>query len=314
MKRKIIITENQYDRLQEFLFETADINHTLDFVNVGDVLKFKTPAGSDYTLDIKSVDQTSGEILADNHGNKIKLMFNSYDEQTKKLNYQELNKNTNQYVDKSDEVSELDIVRNGKVVDIRPGSGSKHPKPQKQTTPTGPNDALKAAGEQARKQIDYSKDPLLKKAFHRQANFWNQFKAELAGKSSKPDGIKSVLDILSKYTNTKIKDKFGDVFTEGKEAKFQIISRTSLAQQNGYYTFLIRKWTEGEPDTLTLSERNKINGLRLIVEERKKGENDVYLCTLKHLINNDEKEEQVEVRFFKSAGYNPTITTKEPIK
>ena len=87
MKRKIIITENQYHKLQEFLFETADINHTLDFVNVGDVLKFKTPAGSDYTLNIKSVDQTSHEILADNHGNKVKLMFNSYNEQTKKLNY-----------------------------------------------------------------------------------------------------------------------------------------------------------------------------------------------------------------------------------
>jgi hypothetical protein len=306
MKRKIIITESQYIKLQELLFETADINHTLDFAKVGDVLKFKTPNGGDYTINVKQVNAANNEILGDNHGIKVILRHNSYDEKSKKLNYQEFDKNTNKYVDKSDDVNELDIVRNGKVVDITDVGSDRQPINQK--------DPLRAAGEQARKEIDYGNDPLLKKAFHRQAGFWAQFQAELAGKSSKPDGIKSVLDILAKYTNNKVKNKFGDVFTEGKEAKFQIISRTNLGKKNGDYNFLIRKWTEGDSDTLTLSERNKINGLRLIVEERKKGENDVYLGKLKKLVNNQEQEEEVEVKFFKSAGYNPTITTKQPTK
>ena len=87
MKKKIIITEAQYNKLQEFLFETTDVNHTLDFVKVGDVLKFKTSAGSDYTINVKHVDHNSNEILGDNHGNKIRFSFDSYDEQNKKLNF-----------------------------------------------------------------------------------------------------------------------------------------------------------------------------------------------------------------------------------
>lgn len=330
MKRKLIITESQYNKLQEFLFETADINHTLDFVKVGDILRFKSSTNNPYDIKIAHVDHASNEILGYLGNEKVRFNFNAYDEQTKKFNFQILDEKTKKYVDKQDDISrELDIIRNGKILPISDAGNRQNPqnptakpddisKPVELdpniSTPTSGN-TLKAAGEEARKKIDYSKDPLLKKAFHRQAGFWDQFRAELAGKKSEPDGIRSVLNILGKYTNKKVKDKFGDTFTEGKQVNFEIISRTQLGTLNGKYTFYVRNWTEGDEDTLTLSEYgNKPDGLRLIVKDRKKNENDVYLCTLKRLINNIEEEEEVEVRFSKSAGYNPTITSNEPIK
>ena len=324
MKRKIIITESQYIKLQELLFETADVNDTLDYVNTNDVLLFKGPYN--VKINVVNVDQTSGEILGTtDKGEKVKFFFNSYDENTKKFNFQKLDKTTNKYVNQPFDVKELDILRNGKVLPIRDANREKPEpigKPDNISKPVemDPNtpqsdDTLKAAGEEARKKIDYSKDPLLKKAFHRQAGFWDQFRAELAGKSSKSDGIRSVLNMLGKYTNKKVKDKFGDTFTEDKQAKFKIISKTSLGVLNDVYTFLIRKWTEGDADTLTLTELgNKPEGLRLIVKDRKKNEPDVYLCTLKKLQDGKEQEEEIEVQFIKSAGYNPTITGKEPIK
>ena len=328
MKRKIIISESQYTKLQEFLFETADVNDTLDYVNTNDVLLFKGPYN--VKINIVNVDQSTGEILGTtDKDEKVKFFFNSYDENTKKFNFQKLDKTTNKYVNQPFDVKELDILRNGKVLPIRdankkPTTPTTSPAPTtddtSKTVELDPNvtantEALRAAGEEARKKIDYSKDPLLKKAFHRQAGFWDQFRAELAGKKSEPDGIRSVLNMLGKYTNKKVKDKFGDTFTEDKQVKFKIISRTRLGVLNDVYTFLIRKWTEGDADTLTLTELgNKPEGLRLIVKDRKKNEPDVYLCTLKKLQDGKEQEEEIEVQFIKSAGYNPTITGKEPIK
>jgi hypothetical protein len=326
MKRKLIITESQYIKLQEFLFETTDVNHTLDFVKAGDDLLFKGPYN--VKINIVNVDQNTGEILATTDKNeKIKFYFNSYDDKTKNFNFQKLDKTSNKYVNQPFEVKELDILRNGKVVPISDAGNKQTP-----TTPTKPKpddvsktveldptistnpEAIKSAGEEARKKIDYSKDPLLKKAFHRQAGFWDQFRAELAGKSSESDGIKSVLNMLGKYTNKKVKDKFGDTFTYNKRAKFKIISRTQLGDNTKTYEYLVRSWTEGDADTITLSEPNNPTGLKLIVNERKKNENDVYECTLKAIINGIEQEENIEVRFEKSAGYEPPITGKEPIK
>ena len=311
------------------LAKPTDINHILDFTNVGDDLKFKTSQNTDFGIKIASVNQTNNEILGDNHGNKIRMSFNAFNPKTKELNYLQLDKNTQKYINKTANVIGLEIIRNGKPLEIPLAGNGKKKQPVQPTQPNtndeephtvelDPNqtnlDDLKKAGEEARYKIDYSKDPLLKKAFHRQPGFWDQFKAELKGEKSEPNGIKSVLDILGKYTTKAVKDKFGDVFVQGQKANFKILTRTSLAVKNADYSFIVRNYTEGDIGTLTLTEPNKQNPLRLVVKDRKKDATDVYICTLKHLVNNKEEEENVEVMFSKSAGYTPTPpTNKTPI-
>ena len=339
MKRKLIITESQYIKLQELLFEAPyrtlyskiQENDIIEIINKGVTSKFKVRIfANNYIIMDGITKNVSDYVFAIDKDGLWKSNFEA--KKILKNDEKKSNKNIDTWPSFTTVITSFKLIRDNKVIDVADiDTLTTKPKPTTEPEPTtepvgkpdeisepvemDPNtpendEELRAAGEEARKKIDYSKDPLLKKAFHRQAGFWDQFKAELAGKKSEPDGIRSVLNMLGKYTNKKVKDKFGDTFTEGKQANFQIISRTRLGVLNGKYTFLIRKWTEGESDTLTLSELgNKPDGLRLIVKDKKKNENDVYLCTLKRLTNNAEEEEEVEVRFTKSAGYNPTITT-----
>ena len=238
MKRKIIISESQYNKLQEFLFETTDVNHTLDFVNVGDVLKFKTSAGSDYTINVKHVDQKGNEILGDNHGKKIRLSFDSYDEQNKKLNYKQLDTNTQKYLDKTADVNELDIERNGQVLPIPDVGGNKQPEPgqveptqgQEEPVPVGQEDEIAKTVEMdpnvtatpktpeevenIKKQRMYGKkalkaitsDPKLQAAFYRQPSFWKLFMADLQGKTAPGKGIQPTLALINGYLDKKNKE------------------------------------------------------------------------------------------------------------
>lgn len=248
MKKKIIITEAQYNKLQEFLFETTDVNHTLDFVKVGDVLKFKTSAGSDYTINIKHVDHNSNEILGDNHGNKIRLSFDSYDEQNKKLNYNQLNTNTQKYIPKTADVHELDIERGGKVLPIPDIGGNKQPAPDATTnqddiskpveldpnvtSPTTSGDTSTDSTEKIKKERMYGKkalkaitsDPQLQAAFYRQPSFWKLFMADMEGKTAPGKGIQPTLALINGYLDKKNVDNNPDLgsFKMGKNSDFII--------------------------------------------------------------------------------------------
>jgi hypothetical protein len=342
MKRKLIITESQYIKLQELLFEAPyrtlyskiQENDIIEIINKGVTSKFKVRIfANNYIIMDGITKNVSDYVFAIDKDGLWKSNFEA--KKILKNDEKKSNKNIDTWPSFTTVITSFKLIRDNKVIDVadidtlttKPttepeptrepvGKPDEISEPVEMDPNTPENDEeLKAAGEEARKKIDYSKDPLLKKAFHRQAGFWNQFRAELAGKSSESDGIRSVLNMLGKYTNKKVKDKFGDTFTEDKQAKFKIISRTRLGVLNDIYTFLIRKWTEGDADTLTLTELgNKPEGLRLIIKDRKKNEPDVYLCTLKKLQDGKEQEEEIEVQFIKSAGYNPTITGKEPIK
>jgi len=251
MKKKIIITEAQYNKLQEFLFETTDVNHTLDFVKVGDVLKFKTSAGSDYTINIKHVDHNSNEILGDNHGNKIRLSFDSYDEQNKKLNYNQLDVNTQKYLPKTADVHELDIERGGKVLPIPDIGGNKQPtldttaKPDDISKPveldpniSGPTASGDTSSDSAeeeekvKKERMYGKkalkaitsDPQLQAAFYRQPSFMKLFMADLQGKTAPGKGIQPTLALIGGYLDKKNKESNPDLasFKMGKIADLTI--------------------------------------------------------------------------------------------
>ena len=263
MKRKIIITESQYNKLQEFLFETTDVNHTLDFVKVGDVLKFKTSAGSDYTINVKHVDQKGNEILGDNHGKKIRLSFDSYDEQNKKLNYKQLDTNTQKYLDKTADVNELDIERNGQVLPIPDVGGNKQPgqgpiEPESTPEPVGQEDEIAKTVEMdpnvtatpktpeevenIKKQRMYGKkalkaitsDPKLQAAFYRQPSFWKLFMADMQGKTAPGKGIQPTLALINGYLDKKNKEDNPELqpFKMDKIADFEILNDIKFTDNN----------------------------------------------------------------------------------
>lgn len=243
MKKKIIITETQYNKLQEFLFETTDVNHTLDFVKVGDVLKFKTSAGSDYTINIKHVDHNSNEILGDNHGNKIRFSFDSYDEQNKKLNYNQLDTNTQKYIPKTADVHELDIERGGKVLPIPDIGGNKQPTPDTTTTTNqddiskpvelDPNTPEKPEEEDYDEMIDnieaeYASDDIFRKALYKQPSFLERLKGEISGTKPKGSGIIIANQLVDSYRDKGSNDFLRADFRKTFKALFKSLERYEL--------------------------------------------------------------------------------------
>jgi hypothetical protein len=303
----------------------SDINHILDFANVGDNLKFKTSQNTDFSINVVSVNQDNNEILGDNYGNKIKMSFNAFDDKTKKLNYQELNKNTNQFENKTGDIIGLEIERNGQPIQIPNAGGSNYPlknPPVNQNDETpytielDPNstnpDELKAAGEAARKTIDYSKDPLLQKAFYRQEKFWDQFKAELSGKKPDPKGIKPVLDMLGKYMGKRLKEKFGDTFVPNEWLRLEILTSNSLAQINKKTEMYVRSWSYGDAETVTLKDSK--HDYSIVINQRRKDSLDIYEAIIKADKNGGEIEEPILIKCYESAGYRPPITGNEKLK
>ena len=259
MKRKIIITESQYNKLQEFLFETTDVNHTLDFVKVGDVLKFKSLGNKPYDIKIAHVDHASNEILGKFlNGEKVRFNFNAYDEQTKKFNFQILDNKTQKYVNKQDDVTrELDIERNGQVVQIpdvggnkQPGQGPVEPvgqpdeiakpielDPNVTATPKTPEEV-----ENIKKQRMYGKkalkaitsDPKLQAAFYRQPSFWKLFMADMQGKTASGKGIQPTLALINGYLDKNNKENHPELssFKMGRKADFELLDDITFTDNN----------------------------------------------------------------------------------
>lgn len=263
MKKKLIITESQYNKLQEFLFETTDVNHTLDFVKVGDVLKFKTSAGSDYTINVKHVDHNSNEILGDNHGNKIRFSFDSYDEQNKKLNYNQLDTNTQKYLPKTADVHELDIERNGKVLPISDAGNKTNPvtpkpivKPDEisepvELDPTAPETPEEDYDEMIDNiEAEYKSDDIFRKALYKQPSFLERLKGEINGTKPKGSGIIIANQLIDSYRDKSSNDFLRADFRKTFKAKFKSLVRYELE-----YT------VDGKTDYITFNgEREAIVG------------------------------------------------------
>jgi hypothetical protein len=326
MKRKIIITESQYIKLQELLFETADINHTLDFIKVGDALKFKTPTGSDYTINVKQVNRANNEILGDNHGIKVILRYNSYDEKSKKLNYQEFDKNTNKYVNKSDDVNELDIVRNGKVVDItNAGSG-------KQINPATPEEIDPNAEitdkEEGYDDEDYKEmiknidaelksDNVFRQALYKQPNFWER----LTGSNPSGHGIIIANKLLDSYKDKGSNDFLGGNFIKNNIARYKVLKEYKIPYdiEGVPYYIIFKKGDEREAKVNEVSNDNKQRNLtdkggkfKLIVTKNISKENNtpnLFLCdiitySIKKGNQRPNEPIPIELQFLQSTGFN----------
>ena len=233
----------------------TDINHTLDFANNGDILTFKTNSGYNVNINVVSSDQNNNEILGTNKGNKIKLTFNSFDDNTKKLTYLQLDNNTNKYVTKEADVIGLDIIRNGKILQI-PKAGTNNyvgPTPNTQTSYDDetsytydldvPARTEKEKQEKIKKEKTYGKkaletivnDPTLQAAFYRQPSFWKTFMADLQGKTAPGKGIVPTLDLINGYVDKKKKEKNPDLspFKMNRKAEFMVLETISFKDDEG---------------------------------------------------------------------------------
>lgn len=259
MKKKLIITESQYIKLQELLFETADVNDTLDYVKSGDILIFK--GAYNIKITVINVDQNTSEILGTtNKGEKVKFFFNSYDEITNKFNFQILNKTSNKYVNQPFNVKELDIIRNGKIwkkektnvdnlgnttdtskeyypyLDL-PDDGSTSTN-SKETTPIEKepykkeyHDFEEIPNEENPDKNDFDEmtnnikneirnDDIFKDALFKQQSFWERLKGEITGEKPKGNGIIIANQLVNSWKEKTSNDTLKAVFSENNKAKF----------------------------------------------------------------------------------------------
>lgn len=239
MKRKIIISESQYNKLQEFLFETADVNDTLDYVKAGDVLSFKGPYN--IKINIVNVDQNTSEILGTtDKDEKVKFFFNSYDENTKKFNFQKLDKSTNKYVNQPFEVKELDIIRNGKILPIRdanrkvsepvakPDEISK-PVELDPTVPETPTEEEENFDEMIDNiQGELESDDIFRQALFKQPNFWKRLKAEISGTKPEGSGIIIANQLVNSYRDKGSNEILNAHFVKDYFARFRPLENYTL--------------------------------------------------------------------------------------
>ena len=340
MKRKIIISESQYNKLQEFLFETTDVNDTLDYVKAGDVLSFKGPYN--IKINIVNVDQNTGEILGTtDKGEKVKFFFNAYDENTKKFNFQKLDKTTNKYVNQPFEVKELDIIRNGKVLPIR-DANRKVPepvaKPDEVSKPVELDPNISKAPEtpeeveKVKKEKMYGKkalkmitsDPQLQAAFYRQPSFWKLFMADMQGKTAPGKGIQPTLALINGYLDKKNKQSNPDLasFKMGKIADLTIDKPITFKVNDTDYTIPARKLSATNIQSnwfdATLGNYQNANMLQYADKDKSLGfqfrimvkppaiSTDTFKCDI--IFDSKPVVKDVIITFINSSGYNKNNT------
>lgn len=270
MKRKLIITESQYNKLQEFLFETADVNDTLDYVKANDVLLFK--GAYNVKINVVNVDQNTGEILGTtDKDEKVKFFFNSYDENTKKFNFQKLDKTTNKYVNQPFDVKELDILRDGKVLPIR-DANRKTPEPVAkpdeiskpvELSPNVPEDETedeKTFDDMVDNiEAEMKSDDIFRQALYKQPNFWERLSAEIKGEKPKGSGIIIANQLVNSYRDKTSNDFLGATFNKDYKARFKSLENYDfeyyIEDKLNYISF--RKGGEREAKVGNINEKNQ---------------------------------------------------------
>lgn len=279
MKKKLIITESQYIKLQEFLFETADINSTLDYAKVGDILIFKNPP-----LNIKikvinynrSTDEIVGETIFKGQTRKVMFKLNSYDEINKKFSYSIFDENGKNPKGVEIEPKELDIERNGALVNI-PGNAN-YEKPEPVAKPVAnPDDISKPIeldpstdeepdDEEYDEMIDnieqeYKSDDIFRQALYKQPNFWERLSAEIKGEKPKGSGIIIANQLVNSYRDKGSNDVLNADFRKSYKARFKSLERYDLQYEiDGKINYIV---FNGEREAI-VGNANEKNQRKLI--------------------------------------------------
>lgn len=316
MKRKIKITESQYNKLQEYLFE-SNVNDTLDYANVGDVLLFKGPYN--VKINVNGVDQGSGEILGStDKGDKVKFSFNSYDDQTGKFDFNKLDTTTNKYVNTPFDVKDLEILRNGKPLQIpdlnkeRPKPTPKQPVPQDDEAPktveldpnSKPTEEDKVKARKILAKLTKPDDPIVQSLQFKQAGWLEHISAELVGRKARHGGITAAFDLLGNYIRNYVERNFQG-FHEGGMAEFILLNDVDIHYTTGNFTMDANSRYFAKVENLAWDSNSYIlTNKEDEFQIRLKGKTlkpDVFNCTVTKLYG--QRPEKVQVQFLDSEGY-----------
>jgi hypothetical protein len=152
-------------------------------------------------------------------------------------------------------------------------------------------------------------DPILKSAFYEQPSLWQLFVAELTGKKTKGKGIITVIDLIDKYKNKNLNEKFivnGEVVFIPKES---ITLKSGLVLEknsDGYKTTVLDRPLNSKPKL-----KGVVGGVTYIIEikyELKKEEG--FMSSVKLLTDKDDKKvllNNIKIKILekKSSGFKP---------
>ena len=336
MKRKIKLTESQYDKLKNnLLLETEDVSVTLEYVEVGDILIFK---GDKFNVKIKVIKinpsngDIEGQIMVKQQPIKVMFRYDSYNEVQHKFTYTIFDENGKNPTNEVFIVHSLDIERNGQIVEI-PGDASQAHTTGKKTQPKNNTDAIskpidlstqtteKKPDEVNKEKLkqyykEIMNDQTLRKAFYKAPSFWNYFTAALKGEPARGSGLGPAFDMIDRYRSKDIDSKtpgFSD--KQGKKAKFYLPYRVSLNYETksqksgninieaGAHEASVKKYKIGENNRILV---NSEEYFKIVVKGAVKGIKDTYYCDIyvfKPKVKTTNPEKNIKIKFEGSDGY-----------
>ncbi|CAK0741610.1 hypothetical protein CCP3SC1AL1_1140004 [Gammaproteobacteria bacterium] len=281
MKKKLIITESQYIKLQEFLFETPyrrlyskiQENDVIEIINKGVISKFKVRIfANNYIIMDGITKNVSNYVFAIDKDGLWKSNFEA--KKILKNDEKKSNKNIDTWPSFTMVITSFKLIRDNNVIDVADIDGSiPEPITEPTTEPVGkPDDISKPVEmdpnvtstpetpeetEKVKKQRMYGKkalkaitsDPQLQAAFYRQPSFWKLFMADMQGKTAPGKGIQPTLELINGYMDKKNKENNPDLqpFINSEIADFILPEKVS---------FTVKSKTLGNKDnTYTIPEK-----------------------------------------------------------
>lgn len=317
MAKKLIITEEQYSRLQSKLTESTDINNTIKQAKIGDVLSFK---GVNSILKVKvvNINPTNGDVMGEtDKGDKVTFNINSYNQTTKMINFKIYDSNKQQVIDTPFQLNSIENLG---------GTANQTQQPQ-------PNNGEQPKPEQGSEVDDeyvpgtvynaIKNDPDLRKLMHH-TPWWDSFVSELMSKKAEGTGIINALNFFSSYQNEKLNKLLGDGFIVDKWAEFEVLEPVTFyfpspTGKSEDLEFNVGSRYLAKNQSLNLNDReynyrvlsNAKYSYKIFVKE-KTNEQHVFNCNItkyykgKHGELNKMHKENVKIKFILSEGYRPT--------
>lgn len=264
MKKKIKITESQYNKLQQRLMETPFDQLAKSNIKVGDIIQV-TKSGK--KLNFKVLASYGGEIVMDGLSSEVenfRYTLTASSLEGNKLDGHYIDKTKNQIIPTDKKtwpvfnlgIQDFQVFRNNKIVDAADinGQSSFTPpqapeptpvvKPTPEETPSAEEDSIpfnappteedkQEATELLTKLSDIN-DPLFKNLQWKQASWLEHIRAELAGRNAKHGGIQSILGRVSDYVKESIEASIGKGFSdnEEEEALYMLLENVNIRYQD----------------------------------------------------------------------------------
>lgn len=257
MKRKIIITESQYNKLQEFLFETPyrrlyskiQENDVIEIINKGVPSKFKVRIfANDYIIMDGITKNVSNYVFAINKDGLWKSNFEA--KKILKNDERKSNKNIDTWPSFTMVITSFKLIRGNNVIDVADIEGS-IPEPTTEPEPINtpdeiskeilmdPNtpgnfDKLEEPEEENFDEMidnieqEYKSDDIFRNALYKQPSFLERLSAEIRGVKPKGSGIIIANQLVNSYRDKGSNDYLNADFRKPFFARFKSLEDYEL--------------------------------------------------------------------------------------